>query len=140
MPRSFKFAAMAIALTALTPPAFAGGAEEIMRLCSQPDSQMSGGQVAFCHAFWKGVEDALKHPATPVAMTPPTPVPATPAVVIPPIPAPATPAHPTPTPAIVKPTASLRPGEIPLDQGPAREIPIDQGPAREISLDQGPER
>jgi hypothetical protein len=131
MTRSSKFAVTAIALIALTSPAFAGGPEEIMRLCSQPDSQMSAGQVAFCHAFWQGMANALKHPATPVSTAPATPTP--------PAPAPSAPAPPAPTPSaaaplIAKPLASLRPGEVPLDQGPAREIPIDQGPAREVPL------
>jgi hypothetical protein len=113
MPRLSGFAAMAIALTALAPQADAGGAEEIMRLCSQPDGQLSGGQVAFCHAFWEGVAPALKQRSTPAA---------------------ATAARSTPTPSIVAPSAALRPREVPLDQGPAREIPLDQGPASETPL------
>jgi hypothetical protein len=117
MPRSSRFAAMAIALTTLTSPAYAGGAEEIMRLCSQPDNQLSGGQVAFCHAFWEGAADAFKQPATPATAATPL-----------------TAAHSVPTPSIAAPSAPLRPGEVPLDQGPAREIPIDQGPAREAPL------
>lgn len=106
MPRSFLFAAVAVALTALTPAAHAGGAEEIMRLCSQPDSQMSGGQVAFCHGFWQGVADALKHPATPVSTMKST----------------------------ATPSMAPRPGEVPLNQGSSREISLDQGSTGEVPL------
>lgn len=125
MPGSLKFGVLAIALTALAPSAYAGGAEEIMRLCSQPDSQMSGGQVAFCHAFWQGVGDALHRPAAPSttaatpASTPPAPVPS---ASTPPAPTPSAttpPARSTPAPS-----ASLPPGEVLIDQGPAREIPL----------------